>query len=258
MPAEDQFGRVSNPETQRARITVAFQDAAVQLRERGVAVLRDAFAKPSLNQLRDAATRCFETVRAGGPLPGDYQFNPFSHSLLLTALTDFNGGGTRELTAPLWAAGLGELFVQAVGPKWACRMEQSWVRKKFPPGQVPDQRYHSQNWHQDGALGVRFPLEPGPPVSMTELVTCWIPLETCGGDSPGLEFVARPQSSLLHFTELDDGLLRQRYPPADFQAPILELGDGLVFLNGTLHRTYARREMRYTRMSVEYRIFPAD
>jgi len=233
------------------------QDEAVQLGEQGVALLRDVFPKPSLNKLRDAAARCFETVRTRESLPAHHQFNPFSHSVLLTALTDFGAGGAQELIAPLSAAGLGELFAQAVGPKWTCRMEQSWVRKKFPPRQVPDQRYHSQNWHQDGALGVRFPLEPGPPVRMTELVTCWIPLEACGSDSPGLEFIARPQTGLLHFTELDDALLRQRFSPQEFQAPVLELGDGLVFLNGTLHRTYARPQMRRSRLSVEYRIFPA-
>jgi hypothetical protein len=34
------------------------------------------------------------------------------------------------------------------------------------------------------------------------------------------------------------------------------LGDGVVFLNSTLHRTYTRPEMRQDRLSVEYRIFP--
>jgi hypothetical protein len=61
---------------------------------------------------------------------------------------------------------------------------------------------------------------------------------------------------LLHFTELDNLALRRRFPPGEFWAPELELGDGLVFLNSVLHRTYMREEMRYNRMSVEYRIFP--
>ena len=91
---------------------------------------------------------------------------------------------------------------------------------------------------------------------MTELLTCWIPLNPCGRDSPGLEFVRRRQPALLHFTELDDSALRQRFPPQEFWAPALELGDGLVFLNSTLHRTYARPEMRHNRLSVEYGIFP--
>jgi len=143
-----------------------------------------------------------------------------------------------------------------MGCEWTCNMEQSWVRKKFAPLQAPAPEYHPQSWHQDGALGVRFPLESGPVIPMTELLTCWIPLNPCGRDSPGLEFVRRRQAALVHFTELGDSVLRQRFPPQDFWAPALELGDGLVFLNSILHRTYARPEMRHNRLSVEYRIFP--
>ena len=160
------------------------------------------------------------------------------------------------MLAPLSAPGLDRLFLEALGCEWTCNLDQSWVRKKFTPGQAPGREYHPQNWHQDGALGVRFPLEPGPVVPMTQLLTCWLPLQACGEDSPGLEFVRRRQTALLHFTELGDADLRQRFPLQEFWAPALELGDGLVFLNGTLHRTYARPEMQYNRLSVEYRIFP--
>jgi len=235
---------------------VATDDSATQLREQGIALLRDVFAKGSLTRLREAATRCFEAIRTERSLPERYQFNRFSHSVLLTALMDFGCGGSEELVAPLSAPGLEQLFSEAMGCEWACNMGQSWVRKKFAPLQAPGPQYHPQNWHQDGALGVRFPLESGPVIPMTELLTCWIPLNPCGRDSPGLEFVRRRQAALVHFTELGDSVLRQRFPPQDFWAPALELGDGLVFLNSILHRTYARPEMRHNRLSVEYRIFP--
>jgi len=237
---------------------VAADDPATQLRERGLALLRDAFPKDSLTGLKDAAARCFEAIVAGKPFPEQYHFNRYSHSVLLTALTDFGGGGSEQLAAPLSASGLDQLFSEAMGCEWACHMEQSWVRKKFAPLQAPGPEYHLQNWHQDGALGVRFPLESGPVIPMTPLLTCWIPLNPCGRDSPGLEFIRRRQVALLHFTELDDTALRQRFPPQEFWAPALELGDGLVFLNGTLHRTYTRPDMRHNRLSVEYRIFPRD
>jgi hypothetical protein len=158
--------------------------------------------------------------------------------------------------APLSAPGLELLFSEAMGSNWRCRMEHSWARKKFSPLQAPTAGYHLQNWHQDGALGVRFPVESGPVIPMTELLTCWIPLTRCGLDSPGLEFVRRRQPALLHFSDLDDSALRRRFPLEEFWAPRLEFGDGLVFLNGTLHRTYTRPEMRHNRLSVEYRIFP--
>jgi hypothetical protein len=231
-------------------------DSATQLREQGVALLRDVFPKDSLTKLKEAAARCFEAIGTGRSVPERYRFNRFSHSVLLTALTGFGCGGPEELVAPLSAAGLYQLFLDAMGCEWTCSMEQSWVRKKFTPLQAPGPQYYLQNWHQDGALGVRFPAESGPVIPMTPLLTCWIPLDACGRDSPGLEFVRRRQAALLHFTELDDCALRQRFPPQEFWAPVLELGDGLVFLNGTLHRTYTRPEMPYNRLSVEYRIFP--
>ncbi len=231
-------------------------DAAAQLREQGVVLLRDAFPKDVLSGLQAAAARCFEAIETGASLPGDYLFNPFSHSLLLAALRDFGFGPPDELTTPLFAPGLAPLLSEALGCEWSCQLEQSWVRKKFAPSKAPGPRYHPQDWHQDGALGVRFPLEPGTVVPMTRLATCWIPLEPCGEESPGLEFVRARQASLLHFTELADAALRQRFAAHEFWAPALEFGDGLVFLNGTLHRTHTHPGMRKNRISVEYRIFP--
>jgi hypothetical protein len=229
--------------------------SGTQLREQGLALLRDVFPKDALTRLKEAAARCFEAIGTAKSLPEPYQFNPFSHSVLLTALIDFGCGGLEELVAPLFAPGLEPLLSEAMGCAWTCNMEQSWVRKKFCPLQAPGPQYHQQSWHQDGALGVRFPLQSGPVIPMTPLLTYWIPLNPCGTDSPGLEFIRHRQAALLHFTELDDSALRLRFPPREFWAPDLELGDGLVFLNSTLHRTYARPEMRHNRLSVEYRIF---
>jgi hypothetical protein len=235
---------------------VATDDVAAQLQEQGVALLWNVFPQDSLTTLKEAAAQCFEAIGTQRSLPEHYQFNRFSHSVLLTALTDFGCGSSQELLAPLSAPGLDQSFSEVMGCEWTCRMEQSWVRKKFTPLQAPDPQYHPQGWHQDGALGVRFPLEAGPVMPMTQLLTCWLPLNPCGRDSPGLEFVRTRQTALLHFTELDDSALRQRFPAQEFWAPALEFGDGLVFLNSTLHRTYACPEMRHNRLSVEYRIFP--
>jgi len=227
--------------------------SAGQLLEHGVILLRDVFAKDSLIAFRDPATRCFEAVEADNALAEIHKFNRFSHSVSLAALMHF---GCDDVTQLLSALGLEDLFSEVMGSGWTCSMEQSWVRKKFAPMQAPASMYAEQGWHQDGALGVRFPLESGPTLAMTELLTCWIPLDACGRESPGLEFVRGRQAGLLHFTELDDSALRQRFQPEDFWAPVLELGDGLVFLNSVLHRTYTRPEMRRNRLSVEYRIFP--
>jgi Phytanoyl-CoA dioxygenase (PhyH) len=233
---------------------VTAEHAATQLREQGVVLLRGTFAKALLATLREAATRCFEAIGKDRLLAEHYRFSRFSHSTPLAALVDF-GCKSEELMSPLSAPSVASLFSEALGPKWTCNLEQSWVRKKFAPLHTPGREYHLQSWHQDGALGVQFPPESGPVLPMTELLTCWIPLHTCGVDSPGLEFIRRRHTDLLHFTELDDSALRLRFPSQEFWAPALEFGDGLVFLNSVLHRTYTRREMRHSRLSVEYRIF---
>jgi Phytanoyl-CoA dioxygenase (PhyH) len=231
-------------------------DPAAELRETGVALLRDLFVHDPLNRLKDSAERCFEAVETDGSLAEQYRFNRLSHSVPLHAFAEF-GCDSKELTTPLVAPGLSELFAEAIGSAWVCRIEHSWVRKKFAPAQAPVAGYHPQDWHQGGALGVQFPPQDGQMPPMTELLTCWIPLHACGADSPGLEFVRGCQQGLLHFTELNDAALRRRFQPQEFWVPELELGDGLVFLNSVLHRTCTRPEMLHNRLSVEYRIFPA-
>lgn len=230
-------------------------EAVLQLREEGVVLLHDVFPPRFLTILKDAAARCFEAIHTGKPIPACYQFNRFSHSVVLAALNDF-GCTTEDLVAPLSAPRLEPLFSKTVGRKWTCNMHQSWVRKRFAPFQASSLDYCPNSWHQDGALGVDFPVEPGPAIPMTELLTCWIPLNRCGRDSPGLEFVRGCQGALLHFTELDDPALRRRFALGNFWVPQLEFGDTLVFLNSVLHRTYTHPRMAHDRLSVEYRIFP--
>jgi hypothetical protein len=225
------------------------------LREEGAVLLPAAVPAGILSKLQCAAQRCFEMVESSRMLPEGYRFNRFAHSVVLTALSDF-GCDPEDLTAPLSATSIGRLCSAAMPGEWICAMNQSWVRKKYPAQLVPDSAYHQQDWHQDGALGVTFPAQAGEVIPMTQLLTCWIPLSHCGENNPGLEFVRRPLSSLLHYTELDDSALRNRFASHEFWAPILAPGDALVFLNGTLHRTYAHAGMQFPRLSMEYRLFP--
>ncbi len=231
-------------------------DPAAQLREHGVVLLHGVLSAATLAPFRDAAVRCFSAIGAAPAVPEPYRFSPSSHSVLLTSLLDFGFARSADLLAPLSAPALTSLLSHDPHADLACSLDQSWLRKKFAPQHAPLSGYHLQNWHQDGALGVRFPPQPGPLIPMTRLLTCWIPLDPCGIDSPGLEFVRRRQPALLHFTELADASLRRRFPPEDFWAPALEPGDALVFTNDALHRTHAHPGMRHDRLSVEYRLFP--
>lgn len=227
-----------------------------RLQQEGLVLLRNFLPVDLLTPVREAARRCFASIAGMECIPERYRFIPQAHSLLLASLLDFGIEGEEALTAPLSAAVLGDLLTDMVGPGWRCRLEHCWARKKFAPRNAPPSRYHIQDWHQDGALGVQFPIVPGTPIPPVTMATCWIPLDPCGTDSPGLEFILQPQPALLHFTELDDALLRRRFAPEAFWAPELEFGDMLVFRGDLLHRTHSTVEMRSDRISVEYRVFP--
>ena len=106
-------------------------DSAAQLREQGVAVLRAVFPEELLTRLNEAATRCFDVIRIGKSLPEHYHFNPFSHSVLLTALLDFGCASSEQLVGPLSVAGLDQLFAGAMGCEWICSMDNRGSAKSF-------------------------------------------------------------------------------------------------------------------------------
>jgi hypothetical protein len=213
-----------------------------RLHEDGVSVLRNAFSLEILTRFRTAAEACFEAVAAGRFDAQPFRFTPFSHSLAIEALRQF---GTDDLLAPVAA-----LPSQAL----ECRLDESWVRKRFAPCSAPP-LYRPNSWHQDGGLGVKY--SPGGEVGpMTQMLTCWIPLQECGTASPGLEFVRQRLPGLLHYRDLDDTALRQRFTPELFWTPELQFGDGILFLADILHRTHTHPEMRTSRLNLEYRFFP--
>jgi len=239
---------------------VKANDNRARLREEGVVVLRTAIPLEILRPLRRAAEACFAAVDPiqqvlVSPTGVSYGFSPFSHSVLLKALVEFGLDSHEDLVAPLSTEGLSELLADAMGEPVTCRQEESWVRKRFAPRNAR-RPYQPNVWHQDGGLGVAFTPDRDAALPMTRLLTCWVPLQSCGRESPGLEFVRRGPESLLHYTQLDDVTLRQHFSPDQFWAPELQFGDLVVFLARSLHRTYVTPDMTEDRLSVEYRFFP--
>lgn len=207
----------------------------------GVALRRGAFDCAVLEEFRLAAERLFA---CGDELPREFGYDRNTQGARLRALVEF---GVADVMAPV------REIAECIGG--TCGLEDSWVRRRFSPGGGP--AGHRPNaWHQDGGLRVQFPVDVLAPMpAMTPLVTCWIPLQACGVERPGLEVVRRPVAELLHYTLLPDEALRQRFRAEDFWAPELASGDGLVFLRGTLHRTHVLPEMTADRTSIEYRFF---
>ena len=233
----------------------AWFEARKDLRETGIALLRDVFPLDVLTSLREAAARAFAEIEASVTPPQAYGYLPSAHSFSITALREFGVNGNPELPGLPDLDGFAAMCVDELGGDWAFRPEQCWVRKKFAPHRASPTGYHIQDWHQDGALGVCFPAKRGDRIAMTKLLTYWIPLNDCGADSPGLEFVRGRQAELLHFTELCDSNLRRIFKPESFWSPVLCVGDGLVFSNSVLHRTFVLPGMTRDRLSIEYRVF---
>src|SRR5581483_1139399 len=149
-------------------------EVVAELKRFGVAWLRGVVPAEAVQSLRSAAVACFDAIEAGGTAPDKYRFNRLSNSVLATALLDYGVSGAEELIAPAAGAGMDAIAAELLGRGAGWSGEQSWVRKKQAPGPGRPAHYQPHSWHQDGALGVRFPATPGAVGPMTLLVTCWL------------------------------------------------------------------------------------
>lgn len=175
---------------------------------------------------------------------GSREYLPLSHSI-----------NAEDLPAELIEAPLRESRV-GVLPRGARRLRaHCWVRRRYAPVRAP-KLYAPNTWHQDGALKLPLPDSPtaGPMPPLQPLLTIWAPLHDCADDSPTLEFVRSVENHTHHWTQLSDSIIREHFAPDRFWIPpALQLGDALLFLPGTLHRTHVTPAMTKDRTSVEYR-----
>lgn len=138
-----------------------------------------------------------------------------------------------------------------------CDLDQSWVRRQYAPAHYP--RFHAAHgWHQDGALKFDFTTHPGasfPQDAMLNMVTCWIALDCCGKDAPGLEIIVEKVDSVIPPSELRNEAVRTRFATDKFWRPMLDAGDALLFRGNYLHHTHVAPSMTKDRTSVELRFF---
>lgn len=94
------------------------------------------------------------------------------------------------------------------------------------------------------------------------LINVWVPLVPCGRTAPGIELVARRIGEPLPTTDSDDqyhrvridrDLVVDRFGEAALYAPEMTVGDVLIFLGSTIHRTHLTPEMTLPRSSLELR-----
>lgn len=90
-------------------------------------------------------------------------------------------------------------------------------------------------------------------------VQFWVPLDPCGVDAPGLEFVPVGLNGVLpHGDTINVGrsVLALFAPEARFH-PVFSPGDVAVFTSETLHGTWRKPSMQNERYNLEFRVFGA-
>lgn len=104
------------------------------------------------------------------------------------------------------------------------------------------------------------------------VLNCWIPLDPlAGSEAPGLEVVRNPcrpdfprkdfglrtENAAYDFITIAREAIVEEYGE-NFLAPEFSLGDGLVFSENVIHRTYVTPKMTKPRINFELRIFSAN
>jgi ectoine hydroxylase-related dioxygenase (phytanoyl-CoA dioxygenase family) len=252
--------------------------AVANLQAQGVVLLRGILDKQELSPIVKAATGCFmdieRIIRDQGAdqvshyVPPSYAFNARSTSVSLFALNDYQSSSEAAQMSDkvlfLLSKSLAyKLLTQVMGNRILCNLAQAWVRKQY--AHMHDHDLHApHSWHQDGALGVTFSNLPDKcdrPYSrepLTPLITCWIPLTTCGRQSPGIQLITQHLEQLVYYTYLNKVRLLELFDSHQFWSPEMTLGDVLIFLNGTLHQTYLTQSMKQDRLSLELRLMGSD
>lgn len=182
---------------------------------------------------------------------------PSSGSLRLRALGEVLFG---EVLHTVWRSPAGRAVRVWLGAAPACLLAQCWLRHQ-PPAWQRAPGHHPHQWHQDGALGCRFPSAAStalPAEALAPLVTVWIPLLPCGADAPSLEWIDQPTPGLLPPADLSEAAVAARFDPVRHRQARLAAGDALVFGPALLHRTHVRPTMQARRVSVELRFAVAD
>jgi hypothetical protein len=238
------------------------------LTQQGASLVRAAFPGALVTQWREIADRQYARIASVEQSegiegvqrllsPGQY-YLPNVSSVSLRGV--YAEPGWQNILEAVAQGSLRTLIEQELGGPSVCNLERAWVRRQYaihrrPSGHAP------HGWHQDG--GLRYPFDPTgeqPPATdgLLRMITCWLPLTSCGNQAPGLEFVLERLDSLQSPATLTDAGLRARYPSDRFWAPELEPGDAVIFLGGTLHRTQVEPQMQSDRTSIELRFFRAD
>ena len=238
-------------------------EAAQEIREHGSTVLREAWPAEKLAAIRAAIVNFTEwqrqRVQAGRLAPNERMyvahgagtFSGLSNAGFIKPdiLPDlFRGSPFHDICRAYFGD---EAFYSVTTRLGFRNHDPRLTDRSFIP-------YHQDSYTQD----VRTP----------SILNCWMTLDPAAGrDAPGLEVVRhtcapdfprkdlglRSENAAYDFITIDRDDIVKAYGD-NFLAPEFEIGDGLVFSQDVIHRTYVTPQMTQPRINFELRVFSAN
>ncbi len=115
--------------------------------------------------------------------------------------------------------------------------------------------YHQDSYTQDSripqVLNFWMPLDPGAGVESPGLEVVRNP---CRANFPRKDFGLKSENAAYDFITIARERIVEEYGEC-FLAPTFAIGDGLVFSENVIHRTYVTPEMTKPRINFEFRVF---
>lgn len=235
-------------------------EAAAEVAATGSAVVRQVWRTDHLARIEAAISeyshRRAERVRAGSVTPGERMYSTHGVGMFSTLVSE--GLLTEGILGEMFAGGYYQALCEAYFEDTAFYAFPKRLGFRNHDPRLSDRSfipYHQDSYTQDE----RVP----------RVLNCWIPLNPgAGRESPGLEVVRAPcrpnfprkdfglrtENAAYDFITIDRDRIVEEYGER-FLAPEFEVGDGLVFSENVIHRTYVTPQMTQPRINFEFRVF---
>lgn len=236
--------------------------AAAEVAQIGSVVLRQVWPLPILARIEFAiaeySRRRAARVLAGTVLPGERMYS--THGVGMFSALVGEGLLTDDILPEMFAGSYYQALCEAYFEDTAFYVFPKRLGFRNHDPLTSDRSYipyHQDSYTQDE----RVP----------RVLNCWMPLNPGAGvTSPGLEVVRNPcrpnfprhdfglrtENAAYDFITIARERIVEDYGEA-FLAPAFEVGDGLVFSENVIHRTYVTPAMTQPRINFEFRVFSA-
>lgn len=237
-------------------------EAAREVAELGSVVLRQIWPLDILARIEAAiaeySRRRAARVAAGTVLPGERMYS--THGVGMFAALVYDGLLSNDILPEMFANSPYKALCEAYfeDDVFYAFPKRLGFRNHDPltsdRSYIP---YHQDSYTQDPrvprVLNCWMPLNPGAGVTSPGLEVVRHP---CRPDFPRKDFGLRSENAAYDFITIARERIVEDYGEV-FLAPAFEVGDGLVFSESVIHRTYVTPAMTQPRINFEFRVFSA-